>query len=298
VASVEIFEQHRGRLFGIAYRMLGSATEAEDVVQDAWLRWDAADGDAVREPAAFLATITTRLALTALDSARARREVYVGPWLPEPVTTAGDPQLGAETAEALSLAMLLLLERLTPAERAAYVLHEAFAYPFREVAQVLETSEANARQLATRARSHLARERSAEVSTAERERLLAAFLGAAQSGDLASLEAMLTDDVESISDGGGVVGAARRVVSGRAKVAQLILGVLEKFAQGIAMTSVVVNGETAMLGTRDGEPVVLWTIEAGPEGVRRLLIVLNPHKLERFTQLAVSHSEELSSRTW
>ncbi len=298
MASVEIFEQHRGRLFGIAYRMLGSATEAEDVVQDAWLRWDAADGDAVREPAAYLATITTRLALTALDSARARREVYVGPWLPEPVSTATDPELGAETTEALSLAMLLLLERLSPVERAAYVLHEAFAYPFREVAQVLETSEANARQLASRARAHLERERAGAVTAAERDRLLAAFLSAAQSGDLASLEAMLTDDVESISDGGGVVGAARRVVTGRAKVAQFILGVLEKFGQGIETSAVVVNGETAMLGTRDGEPVALWTVEVGPEGVRRLLIVLNPNKLAWFANHALSHSEELSSRTW
>ena len=152
------FEQARPRLFGIAYRMLGSATEAEDIVQDAWLRWQGVTDD-VDNPTAYLATITTRLSLTALESARMRRESYIGPWLPEPVDTSADPLLGAERAEALSLAVLLLLERLTGAERAAYVLREAFAYSFRDIAGVLETTEENARQLASRARAHLSRDR-------------------------------------------------------------------------------------------------------------------------------------------
>ena len=281
-SPVDTFEQPRGRMFGIAYRMLGSAAEAEDIVQDAWLRWQAADRSDVDEPGAFLATIVTRLSLTALDSARARREVYVGPWLPEPVSTTADPTIGAERAEAMSLAVLLLLERLTPAERAAYVLHEAFGYPFRQVADVLDTTEANARQLGSRARTHLDRERGVVVSRAERDRLLAAFLAAAERGDLAALEAALSADVESISDGGGVVNAARKVVHGRERVAQLILGVLEKFGQGIETAPVEVNGELAMLGTRDGHPVALWTVDIGPEGVRRLMIVMNPVKLSRF----------------
>ncbi len=136
--TLETFQAVRPRLFGIAYRMLGSATEADDVVQDAWVRWQGADRAAVREPAAFLATTVTRLAINELESARARREVYVGPWLPEPVATTDDPTLGAERAEAMSLAVLLLLERLTPAERAAFVLHEAFDYPYRQIAEVLE----------------------------------------------------------------------------------------------------------------------------------------------------------------
>ena len=281
-SPVETFEQHRGRMFGIAYRMLGSASEAEDVVQDAWLRWQSADRADVIEPAAFLATIVTRLSLTALDSARARREVYVGPWLPEPVSTADDPALGAERAEAMSLAVLLLLERLSPAERAAYVLHEAFGYPFARVAEILETSEANARQLGSRARAHLDRERGTVVSRAERDRMLALFLAAAQSGDLAALEAALAEDVVSLSDGGGFVNAARRPVHGRGNVAKLILGVLEKFGEGIVPTPVEVNGELAMLGVRDGHPIALWTVDIAPEGVRRLLIVMNPHKLSRF----------------
>ncbi|CAN5570641.1 RNA polymerase sigma-70 factor [soil metagenome] len=281
VVDVETFEQNRGRLFGIAYRMLGSAADAEDIVQDAWLRWQSVTSP-IDNPPAFLATTVTRLSLTALDSARARRESYVGPWLPEPVDTAADHALGAERAEALNLAVLLLLERLTPAERAAYVLHEAFDYPFRQVAELLETSEANARQLGRRAREHIDRERGAVVPRAERERLLALFLAAAQSGDVAALEAALAEDVLSLSDGGGVVSAARKPVHGRERVAHLILGVLEKFGQGIVPVAVEANGELAMLGVRDGHPVALWTVDIGPEGVRRLLIVLNPHKLERF----------------
>ncbi len=285
--STEIFEAQRGRLFGIAYRMLGSATEAEDLVQETWLRWQSADRADVAEPAAFLATIVTRLALTTLDSARVRRETYVGPWLPEPVDTAADPALGAERAEALSLAVLLLLERLSPAERAAYVLHEAFDYPFRQVAELLETSEANARQLGTRARRHIEHERGVVVPKAERERMLGLFLAAAQSGDVAALEAALAEDVLSLSDGGGIVTAARKPVHGREQVARLILGVLEKFGQGIEPVAVKANGELAMLGVRDGHPVALWTLDIGPEGVRRLMIVLNPEKLGRF---ALSHS--------
>ena len=289
---VDAFQANRGRLFGIAYRMLGTVADAEDVLQDAWLRWQAIDRDAVREPAAFLSTIVTRLSLTALDSARARREVYVGPWLPEPILTGGDrsptgdPAERAEHAESLSLAVLLLLERLSPAERAAYVLHEAFDYPFRQVAEVLETSEANARQLASRARQHLDRERGAVVSHEEHDRMLGAFLAASQSGDLAALESVLAGDVQSVSDGGGVVSAARRIVGGRAKVAALILGLAEKYGAGITWAPVEANGETALLGVADGVPLLLLTIDAAPDGLRSLFVVLNPHKLGAFGDVA------------
>ncbi|HQJ34263.1 MAG TPA: RNA polymerase sigma-70 factor [Rhodoglobus sp.] len=285
-----LFEQHRGRLFGIAYRMLGTAADAEDVLQDAWLRWQSADRADVADPGAYLATVVTRLSLTALGSARARREVYVGPWLPEPVDTTADPTLGAENTEALSLAVLLLLERLTPAERAAYVLHEAFDYPFQRIAEVLEVSEANARQLASRARKHITEERRTVATGTQRDHLLAAFLAAAQSGDLEALEATLSEDAVSLSDGGGLVSAARKPVHGRQRVAQLILGVLEKFGQGIETVAVVANGAVAMLGVREGHPVALWTLDIAPDGVRRLMIVMNPHKLERFAASALSHS--------
>ena len=283
------FQTHRGRMFGIAYRMLGSATEAEDVVQDAWLRWQAVT-DEVENPAAYLATITTRLSLTALDSARARRETYIGPWLPEPVSTQDDPLLGAERAEALSLAVLLLLERLTAAERAAYVLREAFDYSFRDIAEVLETTEANARQLATRARGHLARERSSEVSPAERDRLLGAITIAAQSGDLAALETLLSENVVSLSDGGGVVSAARNPVVGRNNVARFILGLLAKYSEGVTTHYLPVNGEPTLFAVRDGLPLLIWQFDIGADGVRGMFAVLNPEKLGAFESIALSHS--------
>jgi len=149
------FLSARPRLFGIAYRVLGSAAEAEDIVQDTWIRWQSADRSEVIEPAAFLATITTRLALNVAQSARSRRETYIGPWLPEPVDTASDPYLGAERSEALSLAVLLLLEKLSPAERAAYVLREAFDYPYSTIAHILQSTEVNVRQIVSRARRHV-----------------------------------------------------------------------------------------------------------------------------------------------
>jgi len=279
--ALETFQTVRPRLFGIAYRMLGTATEADDVVQDAWLRWQGTDRSTVREPAAFLATTVTRLAINALQSARAQREVYVGPWLPEPVETADDPALGAEHNEALSLAVLTLLERLNPAERAAFVLHEAFDYPFRQVAEVLEISEANARQLASRARAHLDRERAMPTSIAEQQRLLAAFIEAARNGDLEALEAVLAEDVVALSDGGGIVLAARKPVIGRERVAQFLLGVLQKFAADVDNQPIQVNGEWAFIGRRDGQPMAIWTVEIGRDGIQRFLNVMNPQKLSR-----------------
>ena len=285
-AALAVFEHARPRLFGIAYRMMGTVAEAEDLVQEAWLRWQRADRESVREPAAFLATTVTRLALNELDSARARREQYVGPWLPEPVDTSADPALGAERAEALSFAVLMLLERLSPAERAAYVLHEAFDYPYRRIAEVLETSEANARQLASRARAHLARERAASVSSAERERLLGAFLAAAQSGDLEGLEAVLAEDIVAFSDGGGVVHAARRPIVGREKVAAFLLGVAEKFLDGVSFVPASYNGDLAFVGVRDGAPMSVFALDFAPGGIRGFYNVMNPAKLSRIEVLS------------
>jgi RNA polymerase sigma-70 factor (ECF subfamily) len=280
-AALAQFESVRPRLFGIAYRMMGTVTEAEDLVQEAWIRWQGVDTDAVREPAAFLATTVTRLALSELESARARRERYVGPWLPEPVDTSADPALGAERAEALSFAALLLLERLSPAERAAYVLHEAFDYPHRQIAEVLETSEANARQLASRARTHLANGRARTVSDAERDRLVAAFLAAAQQGDLERLEAVLSDDIVALSDGGGVVSAARKPVAGRERVAAFLLGVLDKFASDLVHEPAVYNGDLAFVSRRGSTVIAVWALEVGEAGIRGFYNVMNPAKLSR-----------------
>lgn len=185
------FVTARPRLFGIAYRILGSAAEAEDVVQDAWLRWQATDREAVQAPSAFLAITTTRLAINLAQSARARLETYIAPSLPEPVETSADPESGAERGEALKIAVLLLLERLSYQERAAYVLREAFDYSYRHIAQVLQLSAANTRQLVARARKHLAAGHRTEVNPAEQKRLLAAFTNAVQKGDLGALERVL-----------------------------------------------------------------------------------------------------------
>lgn len=180
----------RPRLFGIAYRILGSVAEAEDIVQDAWVRWQTADRRPVRNPLAFLVTTTTRLAINVIQSARARRETPVDQWLPEPVDTTLDPGSWAERGEALNRAVLLLLEKLLPTERAAYVLREAFNYPYREIADILRVHEANARQLVSRAREHVSGTRRAPVGSAEQQRLLNAFVTAARTGDLARLEAL------------------------------------------------------------------------------------------------------------
>jgi RNA polymerase sigma-70 factor (ECF subfamily) len=203
------FQSIRPRLFGIAYRVLGNPADADDVVQDTWIRWQGTDRTKVRDPAAFLATTTTRLAINHTQSARARRVTYIGPWLPEPADAEADPTLPAEQREALELAVLTLLEKLTPTERAAYVLREAFDYPYRQISKVLELGEANARQLVRRARDDLSNERRNPVSAADQERLIEAFVAAAETGDLAMLEQVLAADVVTYADGGAAIRASR-----------------------------------------------------------------------------------------
>ena len=278
-AATAEFQAARARLFGIAYRMLGAVAEAEDVVQDAWLRWQGTDRSQVRNPTAFLSTVTVRLAINASESARARREVYTGPWLPEPVLTENDPMLGAERAEALEIGLLRLLERLTPNERAVYLLREAFDYDFREIAEVLEISEANARQLARRARAHVEEDRPKPVATSERDRLLHAFLAAAQSGDLGQLESLLAEDIVLYADGGGVVTASPRPVVGRDRLSKLFSAGGGGFTDGMAVDFVEANGENAAVLSHDGEPFAFCSITAGEHGIERLFVVLNPVKL-------------------
>ncbi|WP_199521365.1 RNA polymerase sigma factor SigJ [Jiangella anatolica] len=280
--GVAEFLDVRPQLFGIAYRMLGSVAEAEDVVQDAWLRWQRADRAEVRNPAAFLTTTATRLALTAATSARARRETYPGPWLPEPVDTTDDPALGAEQAEALDLAVLLLMERLGPAERAVYVLHEAFDYPYRRIAEILEITEANARQLARRARLALESDRSEPAPPAVRRRLVETFTAAARDGDLEALERLFTEDVVAQADGGGKVHASQVELHGAARVLLFIDNILRKYWQDATFTVVDVNGGAGLLVTDAGHPVALLALDATSRGVERVLFVVNPDKLRRF----------------
>jgi RNA polymerase sigma-70 factor, ECF subfamily len=198
-AHVASFEAVRPRLFGIAYGTLESAADADDVVQDAWIRWHRTDRNKVRDAAAFLATTTKRLALNVAQSARARRETSIDPRHPEPVDVQADPTLGIERREAVELALLMLLEKLPPTERAAYVLREAFDYPYRRISEVLATSEANARQLVTRARLHLASEPRRQVSAAEQQRFTDVFVDAARTGDLTTLEQLLAAHVVTSS---------------------------------------------------------------------------------------------------
>lgn len=278
-------------MFGIAYRMLGSAAEAEDTVQDAYLRWSAADRAGIEAPGAWLAKVVTHLCLNRLTSARARREEYVGPWLPEPVLT-GDGTLGplesAEQRDSVSMALLVLLEQLTPVERAVYVLREAFAYGHREIAGLLDLSEANCRQLYRRAAGRVAAgapKPRFEPDPAQWQGLVETFLAAARSGDLARLESLLTADVRYVSDGGGVVNAARRPILGRDKVARFSIGALERFAADLPVTVAEVNGSPALLF---GEVAVLL-VEFENGLVSGMQTVVNPEKLE-FLRRQLSHS--------
>jgi RNA polymerase sigma-70 factor (ECF subfamily) len=279
--AAETFAAVRPRLFGIAYRMLGTVADAEDLVQETWLRWQAYDRASVREPAAFLATTITRLAINQAQSARARRETYIGPWLPEPVDTSADPSLGAERGEALEFAVLVLLEKLPPTERAAYVLREAFDYPYAQIADIIQASEASARQLVSRARKHLTEERRVrEVSHEEQRRMLGAFLEAAQSGDMAVLESLFTADIVSYSDGGGLARASRIPVRTRPVVAKYVHAFADRFWVG-EVRIVEANGGPAAVLVRDGAIVAFIALDVTAEGIRRLQWVLNPQKLER-----------------
>jgi RNA polymerase sigma-70 factor (ECF subfamily) len=277
--AASVFTGVRPRLFGIAYRMLGSVSEAEDLVQDAWLRWQATDRSAVKNPGAFLATATTRLAINELQSARVRRETYIGPWLPEPVDTSADPFLGAERCEALELAVLMLMEKLTAHERAAYVLREAFDYPYPQIAEILQSSEPAVRQLVSRARKHVAGDRKVPVPEAAQRRLLATFLDAARSGDLEALERLFAADVASVSDGNGAHQVSRKVVVGATRVAKFVAAFSSWYWAGVEVRWVTTNGRTSAVLRRGETLLGLVTVVASQDGIDQLLWVLNPDKL-------------------
>jgi RNA polymerase sigma-70 factor (ECF subfamily) len=282
------FEPHRGHLRGLAYRMLGSMSEADDVAQDAYLRWHKIGAKAragIENPRAWLSKATTRLCLDRLKSARAQRETYVGPWLPEPVIeteAAADP---AETAHDLTVAFLLLLERLSPLERAAFLLHDVFEMPFDQVADVLRRDSAAVRQLATRARKHIDAGRPRFDATSEdQQRIAAAFLEAAGSGDPAKLAHLLAADVELISDGGGKVRAALHPILGRENITAFFLGVRQKFPfpDGTEYRPTIVNGLPGFLVVLPGNRIdQTLSFEIVDGEIRRIYIVRNPDKLAR-----------------
>ena len=279
----DAFAACRPRLLGIAYGLLGELTEAEDVVQDAWLRWHDADREAVRNAESFLIAIVTRLALDRLRSARARREVYVGPWLPEPLVVDPEtPETKTIEAERLSLALLGALERLNPVERAVLVLRDVFDLEYAEIADVVEKTPANVRQIARRAREHAGdHSRRREVSEEERERLALAFLGAAIAGDMDGLRELLAADATMYTDGGGVVTAARKPIYGAAKIARFMIRVQDKsqFPPDPVYTRVTVNGDPGVLMESATEGFLsIVAIEVAGGAVQAVRFFNNPER--------------------
>jgi RNA polymerase sigma-70 factor (TIGR02957 family) len=283
----ELLDELRPVAFAIAYRMLGSVSEAEDVVQEALLRVhrELDRGEQIESPRAFVTTVASRLAINELRSARARRERYVGDWLPEPIITDGedDPARHAETADSLSVAMLVLLESLSPEQRAVLLLHDVFDYPFSEIAEIVGKSEDNVRQLATRARRHVAQQRPRFQTTREqRDELARRFFAAAQQGDLAGLEALLAADVQLTGDGGGKVPALARSLFGRSRVARTVINWfrLGGRVEGLSLRLVAVNGGPgALYLDPEGRIISVVALGIGDGEITSISSVVNPDKL-------------------
>ncbi len=288
------YEELRPRAFAIAYRMLGSVSEAEDVVQEALLRLHRAEqeGQRIESPRAYLSTVVTRLAIDELRSARARRETYVGEWLPEPLVTAADedPARQAEMADSLSLAFLVLLESLSPEQRAVFLLREVFDYPYEQIAQIVGKSEANVRQLAVRARRHVEDRRTRfDASREQREQLADRFFGAVREGDLAGLEALLAEDVELHGDGGGKVPALARALFGRARVARTLRnwGRVGARLGSIEVRRVSVNGEPGALLLDAQEQVLsVMALDIADGRIQGIRSIVNPDKLAHLGRVA------------
>ncbi|WP_415949579.1 RNA polymerase sigma factor SigJ [Streptomyces sp. KLOTTS4A1] len=288
--SVDEFEAQRPVLTGVAYRMLGRVADAEDVVQEAWLRWSAADRATVREPRAFLVRITTRLAIDRLRQVQSRRETYVGPWLPEPVYTEfgekmPDTAEQAVLADSVSLAVLVVLESLSPLERAVFVLREAFGFPFAQIAEILDRTEAAVRQLAGRARKHVGeRKPRYDVDPVERRTLTEKFLAAAAAGDLDGLIGMLAPDARLVGDGGGVTRAPLRVLESADKVGRFLHGVAGQSSQELDTFRIAeLNGGPAVLGLIDGKVAVTMQLDIADGLVQSVYVQRNPAKLESLT---------------
>ncbi|MEU3299887.1 RNA polymerase sigma-70 factor [Streptomyces sp. NPDC006678] len=285
----EVFEAHRSVLTGVAYRMLGRFSDAEDVVQEAWLRWSAEDRGEVREPRGYLVRITTRLAIDRLRHVHSRREAYVGPWLPEPIATRSghtvpDAAERSELMESVSLAVLVVLESLSPLERAVFVLREAFGFPYGEIATTLDRSEAAVRQLAGRARRHVDERRPRyDVDPAERRDLTERFLAAASGGDLDALLSLLAPDVRLVGDSGGKAKAPLRVMESADKVGRFLYAVAKNPIPGSEIRLLDINGAPGLLVLSGGKPDTVVQIEARNGRIQCVYIVRNPDKLTAVT---------------
>jgi RNA polymerase sigma-70 factor, ECF subfamily len=279
--SSDPFVAHRGLLFTVAYEMLGSAADAEDVLQESWLRWSNVDQKEVRDPRAYLVRIVTRQALNQLRTVSRRREEYVGEWLPEPLLTSPDVADDVELAESVSIAMLTVLETLVPAERAVFVLREVFDVPYDEIAEAVGKTPAAVRQIAHRARDHVAARRPRmQVDRAEQEQVLERFLTAINTGDMQGLMDVLAPDVVAIADGGGQVrGAARRPIVGAERFVAYLRGGLAKFAVQLEATPVWVNGAPGARVEVDGKLVGALSLTVEDGRITRIFSVANPQKL-------------------
>lgn len=275
------FEDERSRLISVGYRMLGSVTEAEDAVQDCWLRWQGVDQADIRTPAAWLTTAMTRLCIDRLRAAKTVRETYVGPWLPEPLVTTDDqPPDRVELAEGLTMALLIVMETLTPAERAAFILREAFDYDYDDIAGVLDSSVVNARKLVSRARARVEDGAPREVPEPDIAiRLATAFGQASALGDMAALEALLHEDVLLRSDGGGKVKAAINPIFGRDKVIRFLIGLERKAAGALSFGLATVNGTPGFVVSLGGRTYAVASITTLDGRISNLDLVLNPEKL-------------------
>lgn len=277
-----VFETHRPRLFGLSYRLLGSRSDAEDVVQDTWLRWQLADRAGIRDPEAWLVTAATRLGIDRLRAARVQRAHYPGPWLPEPaeIDASPTPEHSAEVAEQVSLAFLAVLERLGPEERAAFLLKEAFDYDYAQIAPLLGRSEANCRQMVHRARERvLAGRPRFEVAPEYHRRLLERFMQAASRGDQAAVAALLREDARLVSDGGGKAIAVIRPLRGAARIARLFWAAYRRPDPAIQWRMGTVNGEAAILRYRDGALAAVMVAVSDGERISELFTLANPDKL-------------------
>jgi RNA polymerase sigma-70 factor (ECF subfamily) len=279
----ETFSQHRSLLFSIAYRMLGSATDAEDILQDAFLRWRARPSGDVESPRRFLVTIVSRLCINHLKSARVAREQYVGPWLPEPLPTdTGDEPSDALLAgETISMAFMLVLERLNPIERAVFILREVFGYDYSEIAAIVTRSEESCRQLLHRAHGHLKREGTRfEPSPEQHEDLLQRFLAAALHGDMDGLVSVLSRDVVLYADGGGKAAAVPNPIHGADRVVRLLAGALRKFApSGFVTRAMQINGQLGIVAYDGGEARTVVLVDSHAGAIRNIFLVANPDKL-------------------
>lgn len=295
MTTTEVFEEHRSLLNGVAYRILGTAADAEDVVQEAWLRWDRVSGDEVDNPRAYLVTVVSRLAIDRLRKASSQRESYVGEWLPEPVSDLPDGAERAELADSVEFALMVVLETLSPLERAVFVLHEAFQLPYAQIAQVIGRSEEATRQLARRARDHVRERRPRfEADHVKRRRMTERFLQACMEGDLDGLKGMLADDATMVSDSGGKARAPLQVLHSSNKVGRFLVSIsqernITRFLESVGLADaedlhveiIEVNGGPAAAVSSSGTPVLLMALDVFEDRVQHVYLLVNPDKMSR-----------------